>query len=128
MNNRFCSSLIAAACALCASPSSGDNYTIDGSSRLDALSASLPVTGVQRVRFTGEGYRNPGTLALTNNGCDSLMLERMSPSDTAALRIQGTLLRMQGQRGVVILRGLALKLEGSGALFDPGMSGNHELI
>ncbi|MBW8890242.1 MAG: hypothetical protein JF616_21010 [Fibrobacteres bacterium] len=130
MRNRFGASLIAAACAMGASPSLGDNYIVDGSSRLglDALSSSLPATGVQHVRFTGEGYRNPGTLSLTNNGCDSLVFERMSPSDTAALRIPWILLRIQGQRGVVVLRGLALKLEGSGALFDSAMSGNNELI
>jgi hypothetical protein len=130
VRNRFGASLIAAACAMCASPSWGDNFTIDGSSRLglDALSSSLPATGVQHVRFTGEGYRNPGTLTLTNNGCDSLVFERMSPSDTAALRISWILLRIQGQRGVVVLRGLALKFEGSGALFDSGLSGNNELV
>jgi hypothetical protein len=130
VNNRFGAFLIAAACAMGASPSSGDNHIIDGSSGsgLDALSSSLPATGTQYVRFTGEGYRNPGTLALTNNTCDSLVFERLSPSDTAALHIQWILLRMQGQRGVVVLRGLALKLDGTGVLFDPGMSGNHELI
>src|SRR4051812_2051240 len=125
MHNRFGASLIAAACALGASPCSGDNFTIDGSPRLglDALSSSLPATGIQRVRFTGEGYRNPGSLTLTNNGCDSLVFERMSPSDTAALRISWILLRIQGQRGAVVLRGLAIKFDGSGALFDTGMSG-----
>jgi hypothetical protein len=130
VRNRLGASLIAAACAMGASPSSGGTYTIDGSSQsgLDALSSSLPATGIHHVRFTGEGYRNPGSLALTNNGCDSLVFERMSPSDTAALRISWILLRIQGQRGVVVLRGLALKLEGSGALFDSGMGGNHELI
>lgn len=130
VHKRFGAILIAVACAMGASPSSGGTFTIDGSSQfgLDALSASLPATGVQRVRFTGDGYRNPGSLALTNNGCDSLVFERMSPSDTAALHITWILLRMQGQRGVVVLRGLALKLDGTGVLFDPGMSGNHELI
>jgi hypothetical protein len=128
VRNRLGAVLLAAVCAMGAMPGEGSTFAIDGALRLDALSASLPATGVQRVRFTADGYRNPGSLVLTNNGCDTLVFERMSPSDTATLRIQGNLLRIKGQKGVVVLRGLALKLEGAGALFDTSMGGNHELI
>ena len=106
-------------------PAEAARFTIDGITRLNSL--AIPTEGEHHFRFSGAGYLNPGSLTLVNNGSDSLIFERAVPTDSA-LQIDSLLLHLQGFKGKVVFRGLALKLNAGGALFDTNQSGNHDLV
>ncbi len=90
-------------------------FTIDGTTRLDNI--TVPNTGTTHIRFAGLGYQNPGSLTVSGNGSDSLIFERASQTDSA-VAVSGVLLHLQGQKGTVVFRGLAFKLNTGGAMFD----------
>jgi hypothetical protein len=107
-------------------PARAAEFTINGTIRLNTIAPAISPTGDNHIRFSGKGYETPGSLSLVNNGSNSLVFERDAPSD-AVLLIDDILLHLQGQKGTVIFRGLALKFRNGGALFDSNQSGNHNL-
>ena len=108
------------------SPAFSVPYPINGNLRLNDIANALSASKENRIQFSGKGYENPGSLTLLNNGSDSIVFERGSPSDSA-LVIDGILLHLQGQKGTVIFRGLALRFKAGGSLFDSNQSGNQNL-
>lgn len=114
-----------AICLLSFLPAGATDFLIDGTTRLNTI--SVPNTGAHHIRFTGAGYQNPGSLTLNNNASDSLIFERNAPTDSA-IRVDATLLHLQGQKGTVVFRGLSFKLNTGGAVFDTNQSGNHHLV
>ncbi len=99
-------------------------FTIDGTTRLDNI--TVPNTGTTHIRFAGLGYQNPGSLTLSGNGSDTLYFERASQADSA-VQVSGVLAHLDNQAGIVIFRNLAIKLNGSGILFDTSKINNHNL-
>ncbi len=110
-----------------AAPARAATFLIDGDTKLSTVSNGVPAKGETRFRFTGRGYETPGSLTLVNNTCDSLIFERGGTSETM-LTINDVLLHLQGQKGRVVFRGLALKIKSGGALFDSNQSGNQNLL
>ena len=61
--------------------STANTFIIDGNTTLNSI--IIPNIGTHRIRFTGAGYQNPGSLTLTNNNSDSIIFERLNETDSA---------------------------------------------
>ena len=106
-------------------PVGATDFLIGGTTRLNTI--TVPNSGSHHIRFSGAGYQNPGSLTLSNNSSDSLIFESVNPTDSA-VRVDSVLLHLKDQKGVVVFRGLAFKLNRNGVFFDTSSGNNHHLV